>query len=105
MQTKGALFDAAPGLVVAFDVVQHFVAVEIAVVVWHHDRLGVEVQDAWAERADDEVMPFECLMHRRWQVVLPDDRREVIDIEAVLVVAAIPSDDIKRVVFVGVGVD
>ena len=74
-------------------------------VVGNRDRLGMKVQDARAEGADHEVVPLEGLVRRWGHVVLADDRGEVVDVEAVGVVAPVPTDDIQRVVVVCIGVD
>ena len=73
-------------------------------VVRNHDRLRMEVERTRAERADHEVVRLEGLVRRRRHVVLADDRAEVVDVEAVRVVAAVPADDIERVVAVAVRV-
>ena len=44
-----ALFDSSTCLVVAFNVIEHFIGIEIAVVVRNWYRLRMEIQDTWAE--------------------------------------------------------
>ena len=100
----GALLDALARLVIALDVVEDLVAVEVRVVVRHRDGVRVEVQEPRAEAADDEVVALERLVDRRRHVQLADDRAEVVDVEAVRVVAAVPAHHVERVVRVGVAV-
>ena len=64
----------------------------------------VPVERSGTEGADDEVVSLEGLVHRRWLVELAGDRREVVHVEAVGVVAAIPADDVERVIGVVVAV-
>ena len=42
----------------------------------------MKIQYAWAEGADDEVVSFEGLVRGWRHMVLADDGREVIDVEA-----------------------
>ena len=105
MQAERALLDAFACLVVALDVVQNLVGIEIAVVVGNDDCFRMEIEDARAEGTDDEVVSFEGLVGRRWHVMLADNRRKVVDVEAVRVVASIPSDDIERMVVVYIGMN
>ena len=102
--TKVNLLDTTPRLVVALNVIEHFVGVEVGMVVRHNDRLRMEVKRSWAELADDEVVRLECLMRRWRHVVLGHDWAEVVDVEAVRVVAAVPAHNVKRVVAVHVRV-
>ncbi len=97
--------DAPARLVVALHVVEHLVGVEVRVVVGHRHRFRVEVEHPRAEGADHEVVTLERLVDRRRHVELADDRREVVDVEDVRVVAPVPPDDVARVVVVHVGVN
>ena len=104
MKRKRTRLDALARFVVAFNVIEHFIRVEVGVVVGNHNRLRMKVKRSWTKRTNYEVVRFECLMRRRRHVMLGHDWAEVIDVEAVGVVAAIPTDDVQRVVAVGVRV-
>ena len=77
---------------------EHLVGVDVGVVVRDLDRVRVEVEQAGHERADDEAVARERLVHRRRLVDAPDDRLEVVDAERERVHAAVPADDVERVV-------
>ena len=62
----------------------------------------MEIQEARAEAADHKVVTFKRLMDRRRHVQLANNRRKVIHVEAVRVVAAVPTNHVERVVGVGV---
>src|SRR5438552_9792056 len=102
VQREGGAFDAATAAEVAVDVVEHFVAVDVAVVVGDGDRQRVVVELAWYEGADDEVWSLEGLMHRWWLMDAARDRLEVGNIEDPGVLVAVPADDVAGVVVVPV---
>ncbi len=84
-------------LVVAADVEHDLVGVDVRVVVGHRHRQRVVVDLARHEVADDEAVSLEHLVHRRRLVHPPGDRLEVGDVERVRVQAAVPADDVERV--------
>ena len=102
MHADGTGFDSLARLVVALNVIEDLIAIQVRVVVRNRDGVWMEIQEARAEAADDEVVTFERLMNRRRHVQLANDRRKVIHIEAVRVVATIPTNHIKRMVGVHV---
>ena len=104
MAVRELHFDALSCFVVTGHVVEHFVGVQIGVVVWNLDGFLMEVQRAGAEGANHKVVGFSKLVGRG-HVVLAHDWTEVIDIEGVRVVTPIPPHDIQRVVVVDVFVD
>ena len=104
MQRKRTDFDSLARLVVALDIVEDLVGIEVGVVVGNHDRQRMKIERARAERTDDEVVRLEGLMRWRRHVVLANDWAEIVDVEAVRVVATVPADNIKRVVVVHVRV-
>ena len=99
VQGDRALADAGAlaGLVVAVDVEHDLVGVDVGVVVGHRDRQRVVVDLARHEVADHEVVALEDLVHRRRLVDAAGDRLEVGDVEGVGVEAAVPADDVERV--------
>jgi hypothetical protein len=99
VQRDRALADARAlaGLVVAVDVEHDLVGVDVGVVVGHRDRQRVVVDLARHEVADHEVGALEDLVHRRRLVHPAGDRLEVGDVERVRVEAAVPADDVERV--------
>src|SRR5579884_444156 len=102
VQCEGGAFDAATAAEVAVDVVEHFVAVDVAVVVRDGDRQRVVVELAWHKRADDEVGSLERLMHGWWLMDTTRDRLEVGDVEDPGVLAAVPANDVAGMVVVPV---
>ena len=96
---------ALAGGVVASDVEHHLVRVHVVMVVGDRHRLGVEIEWARAERADDEVRPLEGLVHRRRRMGPLQHRLEVGDVERVGVQAPVPAHDVERVMAVVVGGD
>src|SRR5262249_33539226 len=68
------------------------------VVVRRRHRLGVEVVRARTERADDEAVALERLVHRRRLMNAPDDRLEVVDVERPGIEVSVPANDVERVV-------
>lgn len=104
VRSERALLDSLAGLVITLDVVEHFIGVEVAVVVRNGDRVRVPIKHARAEGTDHEVVRFEGLMNRRRHVELARDRGKVVDVEDVGVITTVPSHEIERVVGVDVGV-
>ena len=102
MHADGTGFDSLARLVVALNVIEDLIAIKVRVVVRNRDGVWMKIQEARAEAADDEVVTFKRLMNRRRHVQLANDRRKVIHVEAVRVVATIPTNHIKRMVGVHV---
>ena len=105
MRGQRTHFNALSGFVVPGHVVEHFVGVQIGVVVGNLDGFVVEIQGAGAKGANHEVVGFESLVGRGGHVVFAHNRTEVINVESVRVVAAIPAHHIQRVVVIDVLVD
>src|SRR5690242_15893209 len=80
MMRDATKLDSLPAHELARRVVQHFVGVDVAVIVGSRHRFGMKVVRPRAERADDEAIALESLMHRRWLVDAPDDWLEVVDV-------------------------
>ena len=74
MHADGTGFDSLARLVVALNVIEDLIAIKVRVVVRHRDGVWMEIQEARAEAADDEVVTFERLMNRRRHVQLANDR-------------------------------
>jgi hypothetical protein len=90
---------------VAIHIVEHLVAVDVAVVVGRRDGQRVVIVQARHERADDEVVRLEGLVHRRRLVYPPGDGLEIVDGKSVGVEVAIPAHQIEGVVEVVVRID
>src|ERR1019366_6847881 len=90
------LADAATGRVVALDVVQHLIRVEVAVVIGEVDRVGVPVELARDERADQQVGGLERLMDRWWYMKTTRAGLEVMNVERDRIDCPVPSDDVER---------
>ena len=89
---------------VAIHIVQHFVAVYIAVVVGGRYGERVIVVQPWHKRAHHKVVRIKCLVHGWWLVHTACNGFKVVYAEGVWVFATIPADHIKRVMTVPYGV-
>ena len=89
---------------VTIHIVQHFVAVYIAVVVWGRYGERVIVVQPWHKRAHHKVVRIKCLVHGWWLVHAACNGFKVVYAEGVWVFATIPADHIKRVMTVPYGV-
>jgi hypothetical protein len=78
-------------------VVQHFVRVDVAVVV-RRGRPRMEVVRPRAERAHDEAIALERSDAPAAAVHAADDRLEVVDVERPGIELAVPADDVERMV-------
>ena len=105
VQGDGGAFDAAPAAEVAVDIIEHFVAVNVAVVVGHRDRERMVVQFARDKGADDKVGSLEGLVDRRRLVDTTSDGLEVADIEDPGIFTAVPANHIERMEVVPVAGD
>ena len=85
-------------------IVQHFIGVDVAVVVWRGYRLRVVVIQPWAEAAKHKVVGFEGLVYRRWLVQSSGDGFEVMDGKTPREMVAVPAHEIERVRAVRIGV-
>ena len=96
--------DARPGPAheVTVGVEEHLVGVDVGVVVRHLHGVGTEVVQPGHERADDEAVPGEGLVHRRRLVEGADDRCEVVDAQRPRVDVAVPADDVEGMLAVHV---
>ena len=79
MRGQGTHFDALSCFVVTGHVVEHFVGVQIGVVVRDLDGFLMEIQRAGAERTNHKVVGFKSLVGRGGHVVLAHNRTEVIN--------------------------
>src|SRR5258705_581834 len=79
-------------------IVENFIRVHVAVIVWSGNGFGVEIVGARTERADDEPISLKSLVYRRRLVNASDDRLEVVDVECPRIEVAVPADDIQRMV-------
>ena len=96
VQRDRAVLDALAAHELGAGVVDHLVRHHVRVVVGHRHRVRIEVERPRAERADDEAVALERLVHRRRQVHAPDARLEVVDAERPRIVVAVPADDVER---------
>ena len=88
--------DAAARHEVALDVVDHFVGIDVRVVVRRRNRQRVIVEQARHERTQHEARAVERLMHRRRLVHPAGDRLEVADVERERPQVSVPADDVER---------
>src|SRR6185503_21015722 len=95
MMRDAAELDALATHELAPGVVEHFVRIDVAVVIWRRYGFRIEVVWSRAERADDEAVALEGLVHRRRLMHAPDDRLEVVDVERPGIEVAIPPHDVE----------
>src|SRR5215218_5781175 len=88
--------DALPTHELARRVVEHFVRVHVAVIVWSRHCLRVEVVRSGAEAADHEPIALECLVDRRRLVHPSYDRLEVVDVESPGIEVPVPAHHVER---------
>src|SRR6478672_5407227 len=88
--------DPLPAHELARRIVEHLVRVHVAVVVRRGHGFRMEVVRPRTERADDEAVALEGLVHRGRLVHATDDRLEVVDVERPRVELAVPPDDVER---------
>src|SRR5687767_11088563 len=98
MMRDASELDSFPAHELARRVVQDFVGVDIAVIVWSGDRFRMKIVRPRTERADDESVALECLVYRRRLMDAADDRLEVHDVECPWIEISIPADHIERMV-------
>ena len=98
MQGERSALDTTPRFVISFDVIKHFVGIQIRVVVWKYNRQRMKVQQTRAKRANYKVSSFESLMRWRGHVMFADDWAEVVNIEDVWVIATVPANNIEWVI-------
>src|SRR5687768_778045 len=96
MMRDGAVFDSLPAHEFARRIKQHFVRVDVAVVVRRWNRVRVEVVGPRAERADDESIALKRLVHRRWLMNASNNRLEIVDAERPRIEVSVPADDVER---------
>src|SRR5437588_12531005 len=77
-------------------IVEHFVRIDVAVVVRSGHCLRIKVIRTRTERADDETVALERLMHGRWLVHAAHDGLEVVDVERPRIEVPVPADDVER---------
>ncbi len=92
-----AIGDALAAHEFVVGVEQHFVAHHVRVVVRCGDGVRVEVEQPRDERAHHEAVGRERLMHRRGLMQRPGDRLEVVNRKRERIIAAVPADDVQRV--------
>ena len=97
VQRDGRTLDAFAAAEIAVDIVEHLVAVNVAVIVGYRYRERVIVQLARDKGADDEVRPLEVLVNGRRLVNTPGDWLEVGNIENPGVLAAVPANGVDGV--------
>ncbi len=78
-------------------VVEHLIAVDVAVIVGCGDGFGVIVVEPWAERTHDKGITFEGLMHGGRLMHTSCYRLEIVDAEGVGIVVTVPGHHIEGV--------
>jgi hypothetical protein len=90
---------------IAVYIIKHFIRINVGVVVGRRDGQGMIIKKPWNEGANDEIMPIEGLMHRRWLVYTPGDGLKIMETKGVGIHISVPADHIKRVVEVMIWVN
>ena len=98
VQRDRAVLDPLAAHELGAGVVDHLVGHHVGVVVRNRHRRRIEVVGARAERADDEPVALEGLVHGRRQVDAAHARLEVVDAEGPGVVEAVPAHQVEGVV-------
>src|SRR5258708_7392895 len=90
VQRQRAVLDSLAAHELAAGVVNRLVGHDVRMVVRYGNRLRIEIERAWTERADHEIVALERLMNRRRQVKSSHARLEIFNIERPGIVVAIP---------------
>src|SRR6059058_786976 len=98
MERDRADLDALARSEVAGDAIDHLLRLQVRMVIRDRYRQRVEVELAWTERTDNEVLALEGLVRGRRLVDAAGDRLEVVDRESPRIEVAVPADDVERVV-------
>ena len=104
VQRDHALFYVFTAHEIAIDVVEHLIAVDVAMVVRRRDGLRVVVVQARHEGADYKVAGGKGLVHGGRLVHPAGDGLEVVNAESIGVYVAVPADQVEGVVEVIIGV-
>src|SRR3990170_2786074 len=97
MQRDVATVDAFARHEIAFGVIDHFIGLDVGVVVRSRDRVGMEIIEARHERAQHEVPTLEGLVRWWRHMQKPDTRFEIVDAEYPRIQEPIPTYDVMRV--------
>src|SRR6266849_620128 len=95
MQRDRRTFNASTAAKVAIDIVDHLIAIDVAMIIWHWDREWMIIQFTRYKGTDYEVWPLEGLMYWRRLVDAPGDGLKVANIEDPGILAAIPAHGIN----------
>src|SRR5690349_13019523 len=95
MQCNRCFFDAAPTAKVAIDIVEHLIAIDIAMVVRDRHRQWMIIQLSWHKRANHKVRSLERLMDRRWLMYTSRNWFEIVNIQDPGIGATIPTHHIQ----------
>src|SRR5665213_4246692 len=95
MQADHAPRYRLPAHKIPVDIVEHFIAVDIAVVVGHGNRERVIVEQAWHKAADHKIVRFKGLMHGRRLMNPPSNGFEVVYRKRIGITATVPAYDIE----------
>src|SRR5688572_22759447 len=87
--------DVLPAHKIAIHVIQYFVAVDIAVIIWRGYGVRVIIVEPRYKTADHEIMRLERLVNGRRLVYPPRDRFKIMYAEGVRITTAIPTDHIE----------
>src|SRR3954465_2566387 len=98
MQRDGAELDPLPAHELTRCIVDDFIRVDLAVIVWGGNRLGMKVERTRAERADDEAIALKGLVHRRRLMHAAHDGLEVLDVERPRIELSVPADHVEWMV-------
>src|SRR5687768_4347421 len=102
MQRKGSPFNSAAAHKISLRVIQHFIAVYVAVVVWSGNRERMIIEKPRNKRTDHEIPSLKCLMHGRRLVDTSGDRFEIVDGESIRPEKTVPTSEIQGTVIINV---
>ena len=90
---------------IAIYVVQHFIAIDVAVVVGRRYSQRMVIVEAWHKGANHKILGFKRLMHGRWLVHSPRYWLKIVDRKCVGIVVTVPAHGIEGVRGVGIRVN
>ena len=86
-------------------IIQHFVTINITMVIWRWNSLRMIIVFTRHKRTDHKIVCFKCLMHRWWLVHATRDRFKIMDRKSPRIMISIPSNKVKWMRTIGVRIN
>ena len=103
--SNGLFFNSFPTHKLAFDIVNDFIRVHVTMSIWCWDGFRVVIEQPGYKRTDHKSTSLECLVNRGRLVDLSGNRHKIIDVEYIGEIVTIPTDQIKGVMLIAIGLD